>query len=141
MGGESDAFFSLTIQQYSPLLPSLSPSLPLFLQDKNRVKVIIMGLQVLPAASEVYGMVVLFIRVHQVGRERGREGGKDDQAPFHPAFSLLHRPSLSPSLPSNSTPPSRSSSWGTSPWPSSSSSSPPHLSRGTPPIPSFECGW
>ena len=35
------------------------------LKDKNRVKVIVMGLQVLPAATEIYGLVVLFIRVHQ----------------------------------------------------------------------------
>jgi hypothetical protein len=36
-----------------------------------------MALQVLPAATEVYGLVVLFIRIHQVGREGEREGGRE----------------------------------------------------------------
>lgn len=36
------------------------------LRDQSRTKLLIMALQVLPAALELYGLVVLFVRLHRL---------------------------------------------------------------------------
>lgn len=42
-------------------------------QDKNRVRVILLGLQVLPIQVQVYAMVVLTLEIHMV-RHADRQG-------------------------------------------------------------------
>lgn len=41
-------------------------------QDKNRVRVILLGLQVLPIQVQVYAMVVLTLEIHMVRRADGQ---------------------------------------------------------------------